>query len=50
MARAVLGLVPGGSLPPLDAQTLLALAREWGPTIQELLPGIAVTGAPACCC
>ena len=44
MARAVLRMLPGGRLPPLDLQTLVALAQEWGPVVQELLPGIAVTG------
>ena len=45
VARTVLGLLPPGSL---DGQTLAALVREWGPTIRELLPGIAFTGAPVC--
>ena len=45
VARAMLRMLPNGSLPPLDVQTLLALAQEWGPFLQEMLPGLAVTGA-----
>ena len=44
MARAVLRMLPDGRLPPPDLQTLAALAQEWGPFLQELLPGIALTG------